>query len=260
MLVLLAAIFVVHIATVVMLFVSTIANVSRGHPGWDAAEAGRGTGGWVLRSVGEGHPLTAAGKYGAVGGCAPGAERQPGRYRRQPPPAAPRSQIPEPAAPQRSSSRRAQRGAGGDEPPRLAAPPRPPRPGPAQPRSRAGPQHGGGSRAPPPDGQTRGEGDPWRRGGGGAAGVSPRPTPPHPAGADFGVLSAPPRTRLGGLLGPTAPCGRLARGEGEEGLSRRPPSSGTDPPRCCARSRCPLAWGARVTSHRLGCSAAADTR
>lgn len=41
MLVLLAGIFVVHIATVIMLFVSTIANVSRDHPGRDTAIAFR---------------------------------------------------------------------------------------------------------------------------------------------------------------------------------------------------------------------------
>lgn len=55
MLVLLAAIFVVHIATVVMLFVSTIANVSRGHPGWEADVASRSRSwegdGWVGAQV-----------------------------------------------------------------------------------------------------------------------------------------------------------------------------------------------------------------
>lgn len=80
MLVLLAGIFVVHIATVIMLFVSTIANVSRDHPGGDTwgllspsaavahHTAGRGTGWWVLRSVDEGHLLASKGAMQGVQG------------------------------------------------------------------------------------------------------------------------------------------------------------------------------------------------
>lgn len=64
MLVLLAGIFVVHIATVIMLFVSTIANVSRDHPGGEtwgllphSAAVAHHAGRWVLRSVDERHLL-----------------------------------------------------------------------------------------------------------------------------------------------------------------------------------------------------------
>lgn len=113
------------------------------------------------------------------------------------------------------------------------------------------PREGGRPPPAPAAGETRGEGAPWRLGGGGAAGVSP-------AGRVSGVPSHPPR-RFVRLI---APSRRLARGEGEDGRSERfPPSPvmGTDFPGVSPGSIAPQLWEPASSPTCFGSSSAANT-
>lgn len=274
MLVLLAGIFVIHIATVIMLFVCTIANVSRDHPGWDMLQqypalyrADRGTGGWVLRFIGEEHQFTFMSTYEAVmgvlrkekgnGGSAGGSLWLLPLQLPNPRPSSTSTLLIHESAMRQgrwaadSSEEVFIISSGGQALAQLdARSPMPVAVGGAAPDGN--PSKGGQPGTPRPPGKPGARVTP-----GGSVGAarqgSPR-APPPPTGTDFGgpltpaSLACSPHRAL--------PPPRTSRGR--KWWEWFPPNHGNRFPRCSAWTKCLLLWNPAASPASFGCSIACE--